>query len=107
MMKRKQILFIFQTYYESPYDYYNDDHISEYQYLHQSHLNKNNNNSLSTESLTIVTPTLVTSAYTIQLSPTKPCLPIQRRCKRRLSSAASITTAANERTIDNVNENNH
>ncbi|CAF0727622.1 unnamed protein product [Adineta steineri] len=43
-------------YYDSPYDYCHADQLSQYQYLHQSHLNKNNNNSIATESLTAVTP---------------------------------------------------
>lgn len=55
------------------------------------HLNKNNNNSLSTESLTAVT-----SIHTIQLSSTKSNLStertfIPRRCERRFSSPARIT----------------
>ncbi|CAF4830741.1 unnamed protein product [Rotaria sp. Silwood1] len=92
-------------YYDSPYDYYYGGHTSQYQYLHQSHLNKNNNNSLSTESLTAITPNIIRSVYTIQLLSTKSCPPIQRRCERRLSSPAIITTASSDDTIINVNEN--
>ncbi|CAF2588916.1 unnamed protein product [Rotaria sp. Silwood2] len=92
-------------YYDSPYEYYYGDQTSQYQYLHQSHLNKNNNNSLSTESLTAVTPNLIRSVYTIQLLSTKLNPSIQRRCERRLSSPAIITTTASEETIMNVNEN--
>lgn len=47
----------FQPFYDSPYDYYEDlQQASRYLYLHQSQLNRNNNNSLSAESLTTVTP---------------------------------------------------
>jgi hypothetical protein len=103
------ILFFFlllKPYYDSPYDYYyggDGGQVSQYQYLHQSQLNKNNNNSLSTESLTAVTPNLARSVYTLQLS----SHPIQRRYKRCLSSPAIITPSATmiERTILNEIEN--
>ncbi|CAF0880745.1 unnamed protein product [Rotaria sordida] len=91
-------------YYDSPYDYYYGGQGSQYQYLHQSHLNKNNNNSVSTESLTAVTPNVIRSVYTIQLLSTKSCPPIRRRCERRLSSPVIITSAASDDTIINVNE---
>lgn len=72
--------------------------MSQYQYLHQSHLNKNNNNSLSAESLTAVTPNLATSVYTLQLS--------SHRCQRRLSLPSILTTTEivneNENSIDNI-----
>jgi hypothetical protein len=62
-------------------------------------LNKNNNNSSPTETLTAVT-----SIHTIQLSSTKPNLStvqtfIPRRCERRLSSPTRILTIPIE-TID-------
>jgi hypothetical protein len=61
-------------------------------------LNKNNNNSSSTESLTAVT-----SVYTIQLSPPKThhSRIIPRRCERRLSSPAMIYPL----TINKLDEN--
>ncbi|CAF0965649.1 unnamed protein product [Adineta ricciae] len=42
-------------YYDSPYDYFNEDPILQYQYLHQSHV-KQTNHGLGTESLTAITP---------------------------------------------------
>ncbi|CAF2028355.1 unnamed protein product [Rotaria magnacalcarata] len=70
-------------YYDSPYDYYGPP-------VPHSNLNRNNNNSLSTESLTPVT-----SIYTLQLSSIKPNNSVQRaiiprRCQRRFSSPAAI-----------------
>ncbi|CAF3292025.1 unnamed protein product [Rotaria sp. Silwood2] len=81
-------------YYDSPYDYYGAQ-------ICQPHLNKNNNNSGSTESLTAVT-----SIYTIQLSSIKPNVPAQRaiiprRCERRLSSPAAILPITYKQADDN------
>ncbi|CAF5166804.1 unnamed protein product [Rotaria magnacalcarata] len=91
-------------YYDSPYDYYYGN-VSQYQYLHQSHLNKNNNNSYSTESLTAITPNLAASVYTIKLSSTKSCVGIRRRRERRLSSPAVLTTAVlNNHTAIDIDE---
>jgi hypothetical protein len=104
LFEKRNLGFFFQPYYDSPYDYYyGGGQVSQYQYLHQSHLNKNNNNSLSAETLTAITPNLATSVYTLHLSSMKSSLPIQRRCERRLSSPAIITTALmNENSIKNI-----
>lgn len=74
--------------------------MSQYQYLHQSHLNKNNNNSLSAESLTAITPNLATSVYTLQLSSIKSSYPMSNRYQRRLSLPSILPKT--EDSIENI-----
>lgn len=71
--------------------------------MSNSHLNKNNNNSLSIESLTGVT-----SLYTVQLSSAKVHNStrqafIPRRCERRLSSPAAILPITTVKQADDKN----
>lgn len=87
--ERSSGLSLFQPYYDSPYDYYGAN-------MSHSQLNRNNNNSTSTESLTAVT-----SLYTIQghASPDKPPLP--RRGQRCLSSPSRTLPLAIQTIDDN------
>jgi len=92
------LLSFFKPYYDSPYDYYYGGQTSQYQYLHQSQLNKNNNNSLSADTLTAVTPNVAKSVYTLELTAKKLSQSSTRRCQRRLSSPAIVCSTM----MDNI-----
>lgn len=88
--QRKMISLVFQTYYDSPYDYYS---------AHLNRNNNNNNNSVDSEPFSTVKSTYHLELSQTKMNPSTERMNSSRQCQRRLSSSGVSLSS----TIDKPN----